>query len=115
MIILLLAACTNGDDTGVCASSELTISGTVYEDYSWDDLEIAPAAVAKVVVHQDEIDPITSLSAANGYYSLPLEPGHWSLEAFTYDESCVSMEDYEVDLYPCQSVTLDLLIETCFL
>jgi hypothetical protein len=113
--LLLLSACTGGNDTGACDSTEGNITGTVYEDYSWDDLETAPAGVAKVVVRQGETDPITSLSDEDGHYSLTLEAGHWNLEAFTQDENCVSMEEYEADLNACQSVSLDLVIEACLL
>jgi hypothetical protein len=112
---LLLVSCTSGNDTGDCDSTDGSISGIVYEDYSWDDLEIAPANTAKIVIQQGENEPITALSDEEGNYSLTLEAGHWELDAYTQAENCLSMEDYEVDLYACQGISLDLLIETCLL
>ena len=113
----MLAACTGwrGDTADDCASSEGTISGVVYEDYTWDELEIAPAGFAKIYVQRGSEDPITVLTDDQGQYSMTLEADTWELDVYTSEETCLSMESYELKLRACQDRSLDLLIETCFL
>ncbi|MEE2750140.1 MAG: hypothetical protein VX519_01815 [Myxococcota bacterium] len=118
---LLGCAGSGGEDTAVvaCNSAAGTLEGVVYEDFSWNEPEPGEEPVlvghARVQISQSDVEPFTAMADADGYYSVDLQAGVWSIYATDSVESCVSEWGLSVEVVACETAELDVALIDCLL
>ena len=90
------------------------VTGTVMEDYPWDELEAQLAPGARVFARSVQDDTvIETIATTDGSFTLPLPVGGWQLTAMTVDLRCMSVDTARVTLTEESTETVSLTIDAC--
>lgn len=97
-----------------CDSTLGTLEGTAYLYAPAGQPNSTPAANATIVLlTAPEATPLYGEADEAGHFSIPLEAGQW-LVGGEHQSNCQTTEPITIQLDPCETEQLDLLLDACF-
>ena len=103
-----------GSGGGACSSTLGTLEGTASLYALAGQPNSTPAANATIVLlTAPEATPLYGETDEDGHFSIPLEAGQW-LVGGEHPNNCQTLEPVTIQLDPCETEQLELLLDACF-